>query len=294
MADHNTDKHRQAFITAATEKHIGFYDYSDVEYVNAGTKVAIRCPKHGTFKQAPADHKKGQRCPQCSGRRGATSAARADRFIEQSKEKFGTQFDYSKLVFVDQRTNVTLVCKDHGEFTIRPTNHLTSLAGCHKCADKVRASSVSATAQAVREQTGALPKRFAAAAGGNGSVIRVELLSSRGVRYVRPRPGFDVVVGGGHELRDLSAVILWHFFTGVNPEQEFQFEGVIHLAAGERFDYVAGTLIELFGGHRFRCTVLASGVKTEVLTGETLTAYPDSPEVIEYRAGVTDEYGQRF
>jgi hypothetical protein len=222
MADHNTGKHRANFIAAATEKHNGFYDYSTVEYVNASKRVTIKCPTHGTFDQAPADHKKGQKCPDCSGRRGASVASRSKLFIKQSQEKFGTQFDYSKVVFIDQKSHVTLICKTHGEFTIRPTNHLASEAGCRKCADATRANSVSATAQAARGRSAVLPKRFAAAAGGDDLVIRVAVVSGRGCSWpARYRPRRDILIHGGATFAALSAVI----------ETAFEREGDDHLHA---------------------------------------------------------------
>lgn len=41
------------------------YDYSEVEYLNAKTKVKILCPKHGYFLQTPNKHLLGQGCPLC-------------------------------------------------------------------------------------------------------------------------------------------------------------------------------------------------------------------------------------
>lgn len=40
---------KEEFISKACEKHNGKYDYSKVDYVNAITKVTIRCLKHGEF-----------------------------------------------------------------------------------------------------------------------------------------------------------------------------------------------------------------------------------------------------
>ena len=53
------------FIQKANEIHNKFYDYSQVEYKNARTKVKIICPKHGEFWQTPECHLRGQGCPKC-------------------------------------------------------------------------------------------------------------------------------------------------------------------------------------------------------------------------------------
>lgn len=42
------------------------YDYSDTVYVNAKTKIGVRCPRHGVFSQLPSNHLKGSGCPRCA------------------------------------------------------------------------------------------------------------------------------------------------------------------------------------------------------------------------------------
>lgn len=53
------------FIEKANEIHNSFYDYSQIEYINARTKVKIICPKHGYFWQTSECHLRGQGCPKC-------------------------------------------------------------------------------------------------------------------------------------------------------------------------------------------------------------------------------------
>lgn len=55
----------EAFIESARETHGGIYDYTNVEYVNARTKVSITCAKHGDFEQEPQSHLAGRGCPLC-------------------------------------------------------------------------------------------------------------------------------------------------------------------------------------------------------------------------------------
>ena len=56
----------EQFIKEAIEVHGDKYDYSEVEYLDMHTKVQIRCPYHGTFKQVAKDHLKGCGCKKCS------------------------------------------------------------------------------------------------------------------------------------------------------------------------------------------------------------------------------------
>ena len=57
---------KEKFIEKANAVHRGFYDYSEVEYVNGHTKVKITCPIHGIFEQDPASHLQGHGCPFCA------------------------------------------------------------------------------------------------------------------------------------------------------------------------------------------------------------------------------------
>lgn len=132
----------EAFITAATVAHAGRYDYSQVpaDFVNAHTKVTIGCPDHGDFRQEPNEHKRGQRCPDCSGRRNARPSVRRGYFVARAIDLHGDRYDYTQVQYVDQHTPVTIVCRRHGAFTQRPMNHLSSHtpSNCPDCATDVR------------------------------------------------------------------------------------------------------------------------------------------------------------
>ena len=54
------------FIKKAISIHGNEYDYSNVKYINAKTKIDIICSIHGIFKKTPNKHLNGQGCPKCS------------------------------------------------------------------------------------------------------------------------------------------------------------------------------------------------------------------------------------
>jgi very-short-patch-repair endonuclease len=54
-------------------------------------------------------------------------------FIKRAKHKHGDKYDYSKVKYVKSKANVTVICKEHGEFEQRADVHLIS--GCKKCSD---------------------------------------------------------------------------------------------------------------------------------------------------------------
>jgi hypothetical protein len=135
-----------AFIAAATAKHEGRYDYGRVPamFVNAHTKVTIGCPDHGDFNQEPNEHKRGQRCPDCSGRRNSRPSSRGVRFLARAAELHGNRYDYSAVAYSNQHTNVTIICRLHGPFQQHPTHHLDrqSPSGCPDCAERARSTAL--------------------------------------------------------------------------------------------------------------------------------------------------------
>lgn len=56
----------EEFVEKAKIVHKNFYDYSQVNYINAIEKVLIMCPKHGLFLQDPSIHLRGSGCKKCS------------------------------------------------------------------------------------------------------------------------------------------------------------------------------------------------------------------------------------
>ncbi|MDN4647247.1 hypothetical protein [Curtobacterium sp. PsM8] len=134
------------FIDFATRLHDGRYDYTNVErnYVNGDTKVTIVCPDHGPFEQTPREHRRvretpwgpqrGQGCRDCKGF-NANVELRRERFIAKAVDIHGRRYDYNEVVYVDAKTDVTVLCAEHGQFSVRPDNHTYKHpAGCPDCA----------------------------------------------------------------------------------------------------------------------------------------------------------------
>ena len=116
------------FITKAREIHRDKYDYSKVEYVDDKTKVCIIDPEYGEFLQTPNAHLQGQGCPKRSGKHVPTT----EEWIASARKLHGDKYDYSKVVYVDGKTKVCIICPEHGEFWQSPANHLLGI-GCPKC-----------------------------------------------------------------------------------------------------------------------------------------------------------------
>ena len=122
------------FIEKARKAHGDKYDYSKVNYVNARTKVCIICPIHGEFWQEPNVHIRTCGCTECGKNiKQKRLTLTNQQFIEKAKQIHGDKYDYSKVNYVNAKTEVCIICPIHGEFWQKPTNHLQG-NGCHKCA----------------------------------------------------------------------------------------------------------------------------------------------------------------
>ena len=56
-----------------------------------------------------------------------------EEFIKKVREIHGDKYDYSKVEYVNNKIKVCIVCSKHGEFWMKPNNHLLK-QGCPKCA----------------------------------------------------------------------------------------------------------------------------------------------------------------
>jgi ssDNA-binding Zn-finger/Zn-ribbon topoisomerase 1 len=130
------DMDTEKFIKRANSVHNNFYDYSKVDYKNNHTKVIIKCPIHGEFLQRPADHLRGQGCPQCGIIKYSSKRALGkDEFIKKANYVHHNKYDYSKVDYVNNSTKIVIICPKHGEFLMTPANHMSG-QGCPICADK--------------------------------------------------------------------------------------------------------------------------------------------------------------
>ena len=60
-------------------------------------------------------------------------------FISKSKLIHGDKYDYSKVEYVNNHSKVCIICPEHGEFWMRPINHLQG-NNCPKCSSTAKLS----------------------------------------------------------------------------------------------------------------------------------------------------------
>ncbi len=117
----------QEFKERAEKKHGKRYDYSEVNYINAITKIDIICPEHGSFPQTPNSHLNGSGCPKCAGKDKTT----AELIVEFNKIH-NNKYDYSLVIYSSAKEKVKIICPKHGLFPQTPDKHLRG-QGCPKC-----------------------------------------------------------------------------------------------------------------------------------------------------------------
>jgi very-short-patch-repair endonuclease len=126
---------KEEFIEKARKKHGDKYDYSQVDYIDSQTKVAIICHEkdllgneHGIFWQMPYSHLQGFRCPRCNGRKKTT-----EQWIMEAKSVYPEgRYTFEKTEYLHARNKLIVTCSEHGDFLTLPRDFLRG-HGCPKC-----------------------------------------------------------------------------------------------------------------------------------------------------------------
>ncbi len=228
-------KTTEKFIEEAIQIHGDLYDYSKVKYVNKRTNVTIICALHGEFEQLPSNHLSGKGCKYCSRESANTSRKPPntirrvvcnDSFIARAKEIHGDRYDYSKVNYVNSRTPVTIVCREHGSFKQLPANHVSGHQ-CKKCNLKERSEALSMGTDGFIAQS-------AEVHGGFYDYSKVEYVSRRKrVTVICPIHG-DFEVVAGHHLRGVKCGKCQVEVTRASKEEFIRKSRLIH---GDRYDY---------------------------------------------------------
>ena len=54
-------------------------------------------------------------------------------FISKANKIHKNRYDYSKVNYINAKTKINIICREHGEFQQTPSNHLSKY-NCQKCA----------------------------------------------------------------------------------------------------------------------------------------------------------------
>ena len=124
------------FINDANKIHFGKYDYSNVNYINAKTKIKIICNTHGEFEQEPNSHLQGNSCPTCGHINGSIQRLKTtEEYINELKKVHGIKYNYTNTLYNGSDKVIQYECEIHGVIIQNAQNHLSG-RGCHKCAGR--------------------------------------------------------------------------------------------------------------------------------------------------------------
>jgi G:T-mismatch repair DNA endonuclease (very short patch repair protein) len=124
----------EEFIQRAILIHDNKYDYSKVKYNSRHKKVIIICNIHGEFLQEVGSHLSGNGCKFCGildVKNKQTKSILS--FINEANIKHNNKYDYSSVKYINCKTKIIIICKEHGYFIQEPKSHLLG-CGCPKCA----------------------------------------------------------------------------------------------------------------------------------------------------------------
>lgn len=128
----------KAFIPKAIARHGDRYDYSKTVYRHSLEPVTIICRQHGEFEQTPTKHLTGPGCKKCSWEKLSKHHNQGkEEFVRKSKLIHGDRYDYSNAEYIAARKPVSIICREHGEFTQEARSHLQG-NGCPYCAGVIR------------------------------------------------------------------------------------------------------------------------------------------------------------
>lgn len=125
----------EEWVKKARKVHGDRYDYSLVVYTGSKKKVKIICREHGVFECTPNNHVSNKSgCPKCkAGHMRELCGLGRESFITESDEKHSNFYDYSKVVYINNKTKVEIICPIHSSFFQTPNSHLSQGAGCPEC-----------------------------------------------------------------------------------------------------------------------------------------------------------------
>ena len=147
-------KSTETFIKEAKAVHGDDYIYDKTEYINSKKDVCIICKEHGEFWQRPSHHLSGCGCPVCgNGRSEKKIREKFNIFKDSATEVHQGKYSYplyrnivprleKVLNYVNNSTDICIVCPKHGEFFQNPSSHLKG-CGCPICSNEERSRKLS-------------------------------------------------------------------------------------------------------------------------------------------------------
>jgi len=124
-------KYKNKYIQRCFKETGGKFEYDESNYKSCRDKISIKCIKHDVwFEQIPYSNRIGiTGCPCCIKENAHYSK---EEFIAKAIEKHGNKYSYENVDYKNSVTEVAVTCPIHGDFMVKPKNHLYK-DGCRWC-----------------------------------------------------------------------------------------------------------------------------------------------------------------
>ena len=136
----------EEFIKKAKSIHGDKFDYVNSTYINAKTKIEIKCKKHSNiFFQNSNNHFLSKfPCKECNlENKRLLFSSNIEEFKTYMIKKYGNTLSFEKAIYKNARTDIILVCKKH-KLELKKAPYEFKISTCHMCSkeniDDVRSS----------------------------------------------------------------------------------------------------------------------------------------------------------
>lgn len=110
-------------------------------------------------------------------------------FIKKAKEIFGDYYEYENVVYEHSLKKVSITCKKHGDFNIKPSNHINNKQGCPSCGNestgKLQKKSVNEFLSEVSEKENFQNYDFSLVEDFKNSKEKIKIICSKHGQYER-------------------------------------------------------------------------------------------------------------
>ena len=135
---HTRLKSKEVFLERAYKKYGNKFTFDLSNYLGmTKKKIKIFCDIHGKFEQYPnvflySNCLTG--CPQCGRNHAAATMTKSYQdFVKDANKLYNNKYAYPKTpVFVNRRSKIEILCKEHGSFIKSAQKHLAGQA-CWEC-----------------------------------------------------------------------------------------------------------------------------------------------------------------
>lgn len=123
------------FIEKYNKPNIILTDKAKEMFNGSHSLIECECNKHGKIISTPKRLLEAMfGCNECAKEyRNKITAKDQEQFIQDSRDIFGELYKYDKVHYINANTKVIMTCKIHGDFSIKPKDHLNNREGCPIC-----------------------------------------------------------------------------------------------------------------------------------------------------------------